>query len=260
MSDGDAGAQYRFTHLRIGHVLRDMFFRSQDPGPGDPMPRFDLPTTAQTRVRSSDLAAGKPMLLVFGSVTCPVTDSASAGLRALHDEYGGRVRFVMINVREAHPGAAIPQPRDADEKLDHAATLRDLHGFDFEVAVDDLDGSLHRALSPKPNSAYLVGSDGTILFRAHLANASGAIGAALADVTAKRPVRRPKSGGRMLPVMKSLRYMPAVFDRAGKGAWRDMWLVAPPMTAMVAMMKLLRLEASLQPRTASGREAQRPVE
>jgi hypothetical protein len=40
--------------------------------------------------------------MVFGSSTCPVTDDAAAGLRQLHRQFGDRVNFVMVNVREAH--------------------------------------------------------------------------------------------------------------------------------------------------------------
>ena len=32
--------------------------------------------------------------------------------------------------------------------------LRELHGFEFDVAVDDLNGTLHLALGAKPNAAY----------------------------------------------------------------------------------------------------------
>ncbi len=48
----------------------------------------------------------------------------------------------------------------------------------------DIDGTLHRALSPKPNSAYVLGKDGTILFRAQWANDTKALAGALEAITA----------------------------------------------------------------------------
>jgi len=78
-----------------------------------------------------------------------MTDNAAPGLNALHLRFGRRVRFVMVNVREAHPGRAIPQPGTLDAKMAHAMRLRELHGFEFDVAVDDLNGTLHRALGAK---------------------------------------------------------------------------------------------------------------
>ena len=164
-----AGRRYRFEHLALPTVLRDMYYKSDDPGPGDRVPDLDLPTLGGGRFRSADLGETGPALLIFGSYTCPMMDSAAPGLNELYARFGDRVRFVMVDVREAHPGKAAPQPETSDEKMAHAGQLRDLHGFELEVAVDDIDGTLHRALSPKPNSAYVLGKDGTILFRAQWA-------------------------------------------------------------------------------------------
>ena len=115
-----------------------------------------------------------------------------------------------------------------DEKTAHAEQLRDLHGFDFEVAVDDIDGPFHRALSPKPNSAYIVAEDGTILFRAQWANDTKALAEALEAITAGKALSRLQSRDLVRPMLKMLPYGVRVFDRAGKGAWLDMWRAAPP--------------------------------
>ena len=232
---------YRFDHLRIGLVLRDMYFSKSAPRPGDPIAEFDLPTLGEGRFRSIDLAETAPALLVFGSYTCPVTASATPGLNDLHARFGDRVRFVMVKVREAHPGARVPQPANLEEKREHAERLRDFHHIPYEVAVDDIDGTLHLALSPKPNSAYLLGKDCTILFRAHWANDTKALAKALDEITAGRPLRRTESRGLIRPVWPTARYIAPVLDRAGSGAWRDMWLVVPPMAAMAYLMRLLRL-------------------
>ena len=162
----DAGRRYRFEHLAMSVVLRDMYFSKDEPGPGDRVPDFDLPTLGGGRFRSTDLGETGPALLIFGSSTCPVTDSAAPGLKELHRRIGDRVRFVMIDIREAYPGKAVPQPQTSDQKMAHAQLQRNLHGFQSQVAVDDIDDTLQRALSPKPNSAYVLGKDGTILFRA----------------------------------------------------------------------------------------------
>ncbi len=234
---------YRYERLRLGLVLHDMYFTKTDPSPGQRIVDFDLPTLDGGRFRSRDLPETAPTLLVFGSYTCPVTESSAPGLRDLHARFGDRVRIVMVNVREAHPGANVPQPRSLEEKRAHAALLRDVHDFRFEVAVDDIAGSLHRAMSPKPNSAYLLGGDGSILFRAHWANATRALAAALEDVSAGRPLRHTESRGLTRPIWPTVRYIALVLDRAGSGAWRDMWRVAPPMAAAAWLLRVLRLQA-----------------
>lgn len=236
-----AGERYRFDHLSLPLVMRDLYFSKDDPGPGDRVPAFDLPTVSGGRFRSSDLAETGPALLIFGSITCPVTDNAAPGLNELHRRFGDRVRFVMVNVREAHPGHAFPQPKTLDAKIAHAESMRNLYGFAFEVAVDDRDGTLHRALSPKPNSAYILGTDSTILFRAQWGNDTTALAEALDDITAGRSPRHSRSGGVVRPMLRMLRNIAPVLDRAGGGAWADMWLVAPPLAAVAFLLKTLGL-------------------
>jgi thiol-disulfide isomerase/thioredoxin len=237
----DAGRRYRFEHLTLPIVLGDLRFSKHDPGPGVHVPEFDLPIVGGGRFRSGDLAESGPALLIFGSSTCPVTDNAVPGLKELHHHFGDRVRFVMVNVREAHPGKAFPQPRTLDAKMANGERLRALHGFEFEVAVDDLDGSLHRAVSPKPNSAYVLGADGTILFRAQWANDTKALSQALGAIVAGKPLRHVQSGGVVKPTMRVLRNIAPALDRAGSGAWADMWRAAPPLAALAFALKVLHV-------------------
>jgi hypothetical protein len=158
----------------------------------------------------------------------------------------------MVNVREAHPGKTFPQPTTLTTKIAHAERLRDLHGFEFEVAVDDVEGTLHRAMSPKPNSAYLLAKDGTILFRAQWANDTNALEAALDAVVAGRSPRPSLSGGVLRPTLRILRNVAPVLDRAGSGAWADMWRAAPPLAAFAFLLKALHISpASVDARTAS---------
>jgi hypothetical protein len=237
----DEGWKYRFEHLTLPMVLRDLRFRRDDPGPGDRVPEFDLPVVGGGRFRSGELGDRGPALLIFGSSTCPVTDNAAPGLKRLHLRFGDRVRFVLVNVREAHPGKNFPQPRTLPVKTTHAERLRDLHGFEFEIAVDDVDGTLHRAMSPKPNSAYVLSKDGTILFRAQWANDTKALEAALEAVVVGESPRPWRSGGVVRPMLRFLRNVAPVLDRAGSGAWADMWRAAPPVAALAFALKALRV-------------------
>jgi thiol-disulfide isomerase/thioredoxin len=250
----DAGQRYRFERLALPIVLRDLYFNKDDPGPGDRAPEFDLPTVGGGRFRSSDLAETGPALLIFGSSTCPLTDNAAPGLNQLYHRFGDRVRFVMVNVREAHPGKTFPQPSTVDAKMAHAERLRDLCGLEFEAAADDVDGTLHRALSPKPNSAYVLGADGTILFRAHWANDTKALAAALESIVAGQSPRRSHSGGLVGPMLRMLPNLAPVLDRAGSGAWADMWRVAPPLAAIAVALKALRIRPR-GPDARAGRES-----
>ena len=237
----DVGSRYRYEHLKLGPMMEDLSFRKDDPGPGDRVPDVDLPTPGGGRFRSSDLGETRPVLLIFGSYTCPQTSSSAPGLKELHARYGDRVRFVMVDVREAGPGRSVPQPATSDQKTEHAEWLRDLYGFEFEVAVDDIDGTLHRSLSPKPNSAYVLDKDGTILFRAQWANDTKALASALDATAAGKSVTRSHSGGLVRPVLHALPHIAPAIDRGGSGSRRDLWVVAPPLAAIAFAFKVLHV-------------------
>lgn len=233
----DAGGNnYRFDHPRISDILNDMYIRAGDLGPGDPIGMFDLLTTEGARFSSADLEARwQPVLLIFGSRTCPVTEDAADGLRHLHGIYGDRVRFVMIQVREAHPGRNIGQPKTFGQKLRHAIDLKAHHQLPFDVAVDDIDGTFHRRLGARPNSAYVIDPTGFIVFRAQWANETEAIGEALHAVAARRTPARQTVTRTPHAIMRMLGHVGPVLDAAGVGARLDTWKVAPPMAMMMTV-------------------------
>jgi thiol-disulfide isomerase/thioredoxin len=233
-------SEYRFDDLRTRDILADMRYRSTDPGPGDRIPPFDLPTLDGPRF-ASDALGDRPVLLVFGSQTCPVTRSALPPLDALHETYGDQVRFVLVQTREAHPGELTVQPATDDEKTAHAISMRDDLHVRYEVAVDDIDGTLHRAVGPKPNSAYVLRPDGTITARVHWANDTTAVRASLEEALDARPRRRGLRRGRTLvPLLTAVGYLPAVVERAGAKAERDVWRAAPPLALLGRASTLLR--------------------
>jgi hypothetical protein len=203
------------------------------------VPTFDLPTTDGRGLSSEEFAVdGRPVLLVLGSLTCPITQGAGAGIRDLHNRYGDRVRFVFVSVREAHPGATVGQPGTMDEKLSNAALLKTHHGFNFDVAVDDIDGTFHRSLGPRPSSAYIFDPTGTIVFRGQWSNVTPALHEAIAAVAAGQ--RPAKSDVRQ--TLRSMAQMAGhgevALATAGKGALRDTWKVAAPMAAMIQASRL----------------------
>ena len=239
-SQASAGAEstaYRFERFSTAQLIDDMTFGRQAPGPGDAVPAFDLPTLDGGRFRSDDLGA-LPVLLVIGSRTCPVTESSGPVLRRLHAEFGDRVRFVLVNTREAHPGDVFGQPRTFEEKWDHAIELRRHHDIGFEVAVDDLDGRLHRALTPKPNSAYLLGPDGIIRYRAHWANDERGLRIALVHIVQGRNPARGRSRGMVRPLLRAVGQLPGVVRFAGPRVERDVWFAAPPLALLGRLSRL----------------------
>jgi thiol-disulfide isomerase/thioredoxin len=161
----DAGDHYRYQRFTTSLLFRDLRFGKAAAGPGDSFPSFELVTTDGDRLVNHDVFGDKPVLVIFGSMTCPMTASAAPSVQELYNEFGDRVEFIMLYVREAHPGENYTQSVTMEEKLEKTRALKKFYDIQWTVAADNIDGDLHRALDPKPNSAYLVNSEGTIVFR-----------------------------------------------------------------------------------------------
>ena len=210
--------QYRYDRFTTSLLFSDLRFRKSGLGPGDSLPAFDLVSTDGDRLTKQDLTGDKPLLLIFGSVTCPMTASAMPSLRQLHDEFGDQVRFLMLNVREAHPGENFRQPKTMREKLKNTRALKQFYEIPWTVAADNIDGDLHRALDPKPNAAFLIGSDGVIVFRSLWASDKIALRQAVQSLVAGRSLARSESRAMLVPVARAMGRVQEVMDRAGPQA------------------------------------------
>ena len=225
---------YRFERFRAALILNDAWFSSDAPKPGQVLPDRILVRSDGEEISLRRLADGRPLVLVVGSLTCPVTVSTLPTFSEMNRLYGDRVAFAFIYTREAHPGENIRQPATLTEKVEHARLLKELHGVDWPVLVDDLDGTLHRTLDTKQNSVHIVGSDGRIVFRALFAG-DDEVNNAIAALAAGRQPRKSQSLGRLAGPMKSIGYIDETLRRAGPQAYRDVVKAVPPMAVMAAL-------------------------
>jgi hypothetical protein len=116
-----------------------------------------------------------------------------------------------------------------EEKLKHAQALKQLYGIPWTVATDNIEGDLHRALDPKPNSAFLVNSDGIIVFRSLWASDKKALRQALESVVAGRKPDQAESQALIGPVARAMGHVQEVMERAGPQAVKDLWWAGLPM-------------------------------
>ena len=221
--------EYRYKRFTTRLLFRDLRFRDQGAKPGDLFPNFGIVTTDGDRLVNSDVFDGKPVIFIFGSMTCPMTASAAPSVQELYDEFGERVAFIMLYVREAHPGENFGQSESIEDKLEYARMLKSFYGIDWTVAADNIDGDLHRALDPKPNSAYLMAGDGTILFRSLWASDYNALRRALDAAATGRTQQKKQSTAMALPVARAMGQVQATMERGGPQAVRDLWIAGFPM-------------------------------
>jgi thiol-disulfide isomerase/thioredoxin len=222
-------SEYRYKKFTTNLLFRDLRFQRGAAAPGDRIPAFELLTTNGDRLTNSDVFGDKPVLFVFGSMTCPMTASSAPSVQQLYEEFGDRVDFVMLYVREAHPGEHFSQAETIEDKIESARALQDFYGIDWTVAADTIDGALHRALDPKPNAAYLANSDGEIIFRSLWAADYGALRVALENAADGKTLRRTQSTRLIGPVVRAMGKVREVMRRGGPQAERDLWRAALPM-------------------------------
>jgi len=221
--------EYRYKHFTTGLLLRDLRFHKDAAVPGDAFPQFELITTDGSVLGNENVIGGKPVIFIFGSMTCPMTASAAPSVQELYDEFGERVDFIMLYVREAHPGEHFQQSETIETKLESARALQEFYGIQWTVAADNIDGDLHRALDPKPNSAFLVDTNGTIIFRSLWASDYNALRQALDAVASGRMPASAQSVKMIGPVARAMGKVQEVMTRGGPQAVRDLWLAGFPM-------------------------------
>lgn len=169
-----------------------------------------------------------------------MTASAGPALQQMYDEFGDRVQFLTLYVREAHPGDRYVQPHDMATKTAQARAYAARDGIRWPVAVDDIEGTLRRQLDDKPDAAYLVGVDGRVMFRALWTNDPRPLRKALRSVSAgsRRPLRQSEAKAGAL--LRGTGTMWATLRAAGPVALRDVARQTPPMWLSARLAHALR--------------------
>ena len=160
-------------------------FDATSPAVGEAAPDFALPGVGGGELRLSELLRGRPLVLVLGSESCPVFRHRRHWLRALERRYRGRVDFLAVYTREAHPvGGPSPftgeewdlwvnrlagvRARDAShaaERMGQARRAARRLGLPMPMAVDGLDDAVWRAYGAASAPAFVVDARGRVAAR-----------------------------------------------------------------------------------------------
>jgi hypothetical protein len=226
-----ANREYRYDTFRTRDMLADMRFGPRAVKPGERIDPVTLPMTNGASVTVGGERA-RPMVVVTGSLTCPMTEASTPSMRRLHEEYGTRIDFLMVSGREAHPGERLPQPKTVDEARARAEELARFHQVPFPVAVDTVGGAVHQHLDLKPNTLIVLDETGTVIFRSLWAGDHRHVRAALDAAAAGRNPARSESRAMLGPMSGALPQIADVTKRGGSTAWADVRRSAPPMAMM----------------------------
>jgi tetratricopeptide (TPR) repeat protein len=120
---------------------------------------------------------GKPVLLAFGSLTCPQLRNGVPRLNELHERYGRRVTFLLVYIREAHAadgssplplnerlGIRVADAQSLEERAGNAALCRKRLSIPYEAVLDGMEGDVEKAFAAFPSRAFVIDREGTVTF------------------------------------------------------------------------------------------------
>jgi hypothetical protein len=155
-----------------------------------------------------------------------MTAGARPGLTKLYEDFGDRVQFVSVYVREAHPGESYPHHTGEEQKMRHARDWARQDRVPWPVAVDTLDGAVHRAYGPLPNPVYLIDRTGRVAFRALWAGQQGLLRDKIEELLEREaegedPVVLGEQKNLVIPMIHGSADFDYALSRAGKKAKED---------------------------------------
>jgi hypothetical protein len=129
-------------------------------------PEFELPDVDGGTVSLKSVLRDRHAVLVFGSITSPVTATHLPELNRMWEYFSWRpVQFLFIYTGEIHPGERYPHHTSLEQKLAAARDFKRAEEVRFPVLVDSLDGKLHRAYGSRPNPSFVVNREGRLVYR-----------------------------------------------------------------------------------------------
>lgn len=152
--------QYNNPHFTVKLYDWDLF---NGPRAGEPAPDFTVTDMAGNEVSLSDYR-GKWVVVETASATCSMYCRNIEPVRVLRHDFPD-IEFLVVYVREAHPGERRPQHKDMADKMAAAKLLADKLGEHRPVLVDSHDGGMHQAYGAMPNIVYVISPEGMVHYR-----------------------------------------------------------------------------------------------
>ncbi|MFC1665107.1 TlpA family protein disulfide reductase [Pseudomonadota bacterium] len=141
------------------------------PAAGEPVKDYTFIDFDGKEVKLSDYK-GKWLVLETGSATCSMYSKNIPDMTEVMKEFPDVV-FLLVYVREAHPGERLHQHRSFEEKMEAAKLLNPRYGEPRKILVDTLDGKYHLSHAAMPNTMYIIRPDGIVHYRCNWTTVDG---------------------------------------------------------------------------------------
>lgn len=157
-------SNYNYKHFKPADYNLKNFV---GPKAGEKYIDFEATTLDGKKVMLSDYL-DKTIVLDTGSITCPMYAQTADPMSQLKKKYPN-VHFLLLYVREAHPGGRTKQSSFV-EKTANAKSTSKFYNEKREILVDSMDGNAHLLYGSMPNMTYVIGKDGIVKFRSNWTN------------------------------------------------------------------------------------------
>ena len=107
----------------------------------------------------------KPIILETGSLSCGMFAGQGKAMNRLAKE-NNDFNFLLLYVREAHPGKLINAHNTIKEKCELANRLQTEDNIENRtIIIDDINGTVHKMLGALPNMVFIINTNGQIIFK-----------------------------------------------------------------------------------------------
>jgi hypothetical protein len=141
---------------------------------------YDL--NGDSLILSQELSSGKPVLLIAGSLTCPVFRAKVPTINQVLSVYGSSIAVYVIYTLEAHPtdtsvyfgyvnvtsqntsaGILFNQPLTYGDRKKMVDTLSAFVNLNARIFIDGPCDPWWKTFGPAPNNSYVIGVNGKVL-------------------------------------------------------------------------------------------------
>lgn len=144
---------------------------------GQAAPDFALTDPAgKNEFKLSTFRGKRPVVLVFGSLTCPPFRRRVLDVDKLYAEYKDRVEFRFIYIREAHPDSVLfvkdAEDKESLQKVEQTETLEERSStatlctqtlkLHMPVVVDKADNAVNKTYAAWPIRLVIVDTEGKL--------------------------------------------------------------------------------------------------
>ncbi|OGS70863.1 MAG: hypothetical protein A3F91_11750 [Flavobacteria bacterium RIFCSPLOWO2_12_FULL_35_11] len=191
---------------------------------GDIVPNFSFLTLDGLNKNISNFT-DKPIILETGSLSCGMFAGQNKAMNRLASE-NKDFDFLLLYVREAHPGKLINAHNSIEQKCDLANRLNTEDIIENRtIIIDDINGTVHKILGALPNMVYIIDTNGQIIFKDEWNNAKTLKNAIQEFKINRKPIEQKWA---MLP-LPNIPIEYKIFKRAGWDAGFDFIVALPKL-------------------------------